>query len=160
MPTIETIIDAVIKREGNPTNDPTDRGGRTAFGISEAANPSAWADNKVTEAEAREIYERKYVKGPGFDKIADPQLRAHLVDFGVNSGPQLAIMKLQEILHADVDGILGPQSLAAIRSVMPEDLNNALVATRIKMIGKIVQKNPSQLRFLGGWLNRALEFLK
>ena len=99
------------------------------------------------------------MKGPGFDKITDPHLQAQLVDFGVNSGPQLAIMKLQEILQVDVDGVLGPQTLAAVKGVTPDELNTLLAVSRIKMIGRIVQKNPSQLKFLSGWLNRAMEFL-
>lgn len=160
MPSIESIINDVILREGAASNDPADHGGRTQYGISEKANPQAWADGKVTEAEARAIYEQKYVKGPGFDKIHDLNLRAQLVDFGVNSGPQLAIMKLQECVGADVDGALGPQTLQLLDGIYAPDINNRLVSARIKMIGKIVTKNPSQLKWLNGWLNRALEFLR
>lgn len=153
-----TIIDDLLRREGAPTNDPTDRGGRTQFGISETSNPEAWQDGKVTEAEARAIYERKYLVGPGFDKIVFTPLREQLVDFGVTSGPQLAISNLQTTLGVNPDGILGPNTLSHI----PQDtrrVNNELVAARIRMIGRLVQKNPSQLKFLSGWLNRALEFL-
>jgi lysozyme family protein len=160
MPSIETILDDIIRREGDSSNDPNDHGGRTKFGISETSNPEAWADGHVTEAEAREIYTRKYVKGPGFDKIADPLLQAQLVDFGVNSGPQLAIMKLQECVGADVDGILGPQTLHLLEGIYSPGINNRLVSARIKMIGRIVTKNPSQLKWLNGWINRALEFLR
>jgi lysozyme family protein len=157
--TTDDIITGILIREGPATNDPNDRGGRTAFGISEAANPEAWADGKVTEAEARAIYERKYVKIPGFDKIKDRQLRTQLIDFGVNSGPMVAIMKLQAIVGADVDGILGPQTLESVGLMIADEINSALVAERVKMIGRIVTKNPSQLRFLNGWLARAVQFL-
>ena len=160
MPSIEEILTDVIRREGAATNDPTDLGGRTAFGISERANPDLWADGVVTEAEARERYMKKYVQWPGFDKITDLQLRTQLIDFGVNSGPGVAIKKLQEIVGADQDGVLGPQTLAAVSQMHPEDVNNSLAILRIKMIGKIVTRNPSQLKFLNGWLNRATEFLK
>lgn len=161
MPSIEDIITDIIVREGGSvtTNDPTDPGGRTQYGISEKSNPLAWVDNKVTEAEARAIYLQKYVIGPGFHHITDSHLQAQLVDFGVNSGPQLVIMKLQEILHVAIDGILGPQTLAAIAIVSPAVLNNAIVAARVKMIGRIIVRNPSQIKYLNGWLNRALEFL-
>lgn len=157
--TSDTIISDIIKREGPPTSDPQDHGGRTAFGISEKSNPQAWADGNVSEAEAREIYMNKYVKGPGFDRIEDPQLRAQLVDFGVNSGPQLAIMKLQEILGVQQDGILGPETFKALKSLHPDDVNSSLVASRVRMIGRIVSKDPSQLKFLLGWLDRAVQFL-
>lgn len=159
MATTDSIINDILKREGAATNDPLDKGGRTAFGISEKSNPEAWKDGKVTEDEARAIYEQKYVKGPKFDLITDPHLRAQLVDFGVTSGPQLVISKLQEILGVKVDGVIGAATLKAISAIHPEDLSNALVVTRVKMIGKIVVNNPSQLKFLNGWLNRALEFL-
>lgn len=153
------VIDNIIKREGGFVHDPADAGGRTQFGISERSNPEAWADGKVTEDEAREIYINKYVKGPGFDKIADKQLQAQLIDLGVNSGPAIAVMRLQEILQVTVDGILGPETLGALVKLHPEDVNTHLVIARVKMIGKIVSKNPSQLKFLSGWLDRALQFL-
>lgn len=154
------IISEVIAREGAATKDAQDGGGRTQFGISERSNPAAWADGKVTEQEARETYERKYVKGPGFNRIPDDRLRAQLIDFGVNSGPAVAIQKLQEILQVEADGILGPQTLAAIAADRADELNNLLVGARVRMIGRIVSKNPSQLKFLSGWLNRATEFLE
>lgn len=153
------VIGDIIKREGPETNDPVDKGGRTAYGISETSNPEAWKDGKVTEAEARSIYESKYVKGPGFDKITDPQLRNQLIDYGVNSGPAVAIIKLQQILGVEQDGVLGQATLAALKTLHPEDANNCLVAARVRMIGKIVSKNPSQIKFLNGWLDRALQFL-
>ena len=161
MSRIDSIIDDVLKREGPPTNDPTDTGGRTAFGISEKANPAAWADGKVTEAEARAIYERKYVDFPGFRGVEDKHLQAQLIDFGVHSGPAIAIMNLQAILKVTVDGVLGPKTLEALQKALPfEDVNNHLVAARIRLIGRIVSKNPSQVKFLNGWLDRSLQFLE
>lgn len=160
----DDIIADIEHREGDGavTNDSVDGGGRTQYGISERANPAAWADGKVTEAEARVIYEQKYVIGPGFDRISDPLLRAQLVDFGVNSGSGIAIKYLQNVLDVERDAVLGPATLEALRTYVPvrTSVNNALVAARIQMIGKLVQKNPTQLKFLGGWLSRALEFLE
>ena len=58
---IDKIIDDVLEREGGAavTNLPEDRGGRTQYGISERFHKDAWADGKVTKAEARTIYEQK-----------------------------------------------------------------------------------------------------
>ena len=162
MPTINDIVSDVIKREGGAkaTNDPADGGGRTQYGISEKSNPEAWADGRVTEEEARAIYEKKYVIYPGFDKVQDDRLRAHLVDFGVNSGPQVAVSKLQEILGVVVDGVLGVRTLDALNARRADDLNNRLVASRVRMIGRIVSKVPSQLKWLNGWLDRSLSFME
>lgn len=154
---IEEVIGQVMRREGGvvTTNDPLDGGGRTQFGIAEVSNPVPWVDGKVTEEEARAIYLRKYVEWPKFNLITDPNLFAQLVDFGVTSGPQLAIMKLQAIVGVEVDGVLGPKTLTAITP----STNNELVKSRIKMIARLVKNNPSQLKFLEGWIGRALEFL-
>jgi lysozyme family protein len=158
----DTIVDEVMRREDRTLSGvvTADTGGRTQFGISERANPGAWADGRVTEAEAREIYERTYVKGPKFDRIPDELLRAHLVDFGVNSGPMIAIMKLQGIIGADVDGVIGPDTLGRLATMPMDYVHTQLVVARIKLIGRIVTKDPrNQLKMLNGWLTRACEFL-
>ena len=161
MPSLEEIITDVIKREGPETDDPTDSGGRTAFGISEKSNPSAWADGKVTEEEARAIYEAKYVRYPKFDQVADPYLRAQLIDYGVNSGSQLAIMELQKILKVTADGVIGPETFSALEAnaYRSRTVNNQLVGARIRMFARIVKRDITQVKYLLGWINRALEFL-
>lgn len=158
---IEKIVDAIIAAEGGTTetNDPNDSGGRTKYGIAEKSNPEAWADGTVTLDEARDIYFKKYVVQPGFDKITDPKLQHQLVDFGVNSGPFIAIQKLQTVLGVPVDGKLGPHTYAAVASSDPRAICNKLAGERIKLFVKICKKAPSQLKFLEGWVNRACEFL-
>jgi lysozyme family protein len=104
---------------------------------------------------------KKYVDGPGFSKIKDSKLQAQLIDFGVNSGPSVAVRKLQKILNVPEDGVLGFGTLAALEKAHPwEDVNNLLVAARVRMIGKVIYNNPSQLRFINGWLDRALQFME
>ena len=162
MSTIDDIVTGIIKREvgATVTNDPADGGGRTQYGISERSNPGAWADGRVTEEEARAIYEKKYVYGTKLNLIPDEHLRAQLVDYAVNSGPAVAISKLQAILGVVVDGVLGTRTLEALALRQPVDVNNKLVAARILMVCRIVQKVPSQLKFLVGWADRSLSFLK
>lgn len=158
---VEKIIDLVIENEGGAkvTNDPLDAGGRTQYGIAEKFHPEAWADGKVTHDEARQIYFDKYVKGPGFDQITDQRIMMQMVDFGVNSGPFVATQKLQSVLGVKVDGKLGPATLKALQDSDQRVVNNSLVAERVKLLCKICVNKPSQLRFLNGWVNRALEFL-
>src|SRR3990167_323855 len=131
MPTIDSIITDVLRREGwdKVTNDPSDLGGLTQFGLTKRDNPTEWADGKVTEAEARTRYRKKYVEWPRFDKIpaAYSALQAQIIDYGVNSGPQLAIMKLQALIGAKIDGQLGPKSLAALLDHDPVKINNQLM---------------------------------
>lgn len=154
------IIDNVIEAEGGDkvTNLPEDRGGRTQFGISERSHPEAWADGKVTEEEAREIFYNKYVKAPGFEAVSNIQLLHQLVDFGVNSGTTVAIQKLQEILGVEPDGIIGPITRAALKASNQVVVNNKLVNSRVRMLGRIVNRRRNQAEFIEGWLNRATEF--
>lgn len=159
---IDSIITDVLVREGGAiaTDHAADGGGRTQYGISERSHPDAWADGHVTEEEARAIYYNRYVKGPGFDAIPDAHLMAQLVDFGVLSGPAIAIQKLQTVLKVDADGILGPQTLHALSLRDSTQVGNLLVGERVKMIGRIISRNKSQAVFASGWLNRCVEFLR
>lgn len=162
MTDINQILTQIELDEGGATvtHDPLDGGGRTQYGISETANPEAWADGVVTEDEARAIYLRKYVRFPKFDQLPTI-LQAICIDWGVASGPQLVIMEMQRLLKVKVDGTIGPATLGAL-PFTPEGLlklNNQLVAARVRQVGRIVAKDASQVKYVNGWLNRALEFL-
>lgn len=104
-------------------------------------------------------FEEKFVEGPGFDRIQDSKLRTQLIDIGITSGPSIAVTMLQDIVGVTEDGHLGLETLQALNKMHADDANNCLVAKRVRMIGRIVQKNPSQLKFLVEWLDRATEFL-
>lgn len=159
-PTSDQIISDVIKREGGLSHDPADAGGLTYEGISRAANPDLFANGQLpSDSVVRQRYEEKYVMGPGFDQITDSKLKAQLIDFGVNSGPMIAIQALQRVVGVVPDGVLGPETLAAIAKLHPDDVNLGVAVERIRMIGRIVGKNPSQAKFVSGWLNRATEFI-
>lgn len=105
-------------------------------------------------------YEQKFLIGPGFDKIADKQLRTQLVDFSAASGPSVVIQKLQQIVGTPQTGVLDADTLAAVAVLHPDDICNSLVALRIRMIGQLVTKNPRQVQYLNEWLDRALQFLQ
>jgi lysozyme family protein len=158
----------ILHYEGKTyTNDPVDRGGPTKFGITQSAlahyrgKPVTPDDVKnLTEEEARTIYQLRYIDAPGFSNPAiHPSLQQQLIDFGVNSGPQLRIMKLQKALGLTEDGILGPNTLTAITASDQHWLNNQLVKARVEMIANLVAKQPAQIKFLKGWLRRRLDFI-
>lgn len=165
------FIDAIIKREGGSqeTNDPADSGGRTKFGISERAHPEAWADGDVSHNEARDIYSKVYVAAERFNTVPDVHLRHQLVDFGVPSGPDTSARLLQQLVGVKVDGDIGPKTLDAVAS-FPDGtlfgypvpgrvlLNLAFRDARVMFYGSLAKKRPKDLKFLLGWLRRALEF--
>lgn len=149
------LIDEITEREGAATNDPDDSGGRTQFGICERVHPEAWANGDVSRDEARAIYQHTYITQPGFDKIEFAPLRTQLIDFGVNAGPKTATRLLQRLLRVHADGVVGPQTLAALTQRNPVEVNNLLVAARESFYYEVVRANPKNKKFLKGWLKRA-----
>jgi lysozyme family protein len=155
--TSPSILADLLNREGRFSDNPNDKGGRTDYGIAEHDHPEAWRDGKVTRQEAEAIYTTEYIAP--FLSIPYPLLQALLVDYGVNSGPHVATKALQSVLQVEQDGELGPQTLTALAAQPERVVVNKVVGERVKLYGRIVQKNPSQSVFISGWLNRALEFL-
>ena len=150
------------------TDDPSDSGGRTQYGISERSHPEAWADNVVTYDEARTIYEKVYILSEKFHLLPD-ELKHQVVDYGVPSGPDTAARLLQQIVGVAVDGEIGPKTLAAVAnypagklfgvdvpgSVM---LNIAFRDARILHYAGLAKRRPKDLKYLLGWIKRAQEF--
>jgi lysozyme family protein len=167
--TADDIIDGVMEREGLYVNDPSDYGGCTNYGIT-FATLAAWRKTDhvtcedvrlLTQAEARDIYRHLYIRQPGFeDAIRDDRLLALVVDFGVLSGPVTATKALQRALGVVDDGVLGAQTRRLLKAQEGSpDVYRKVLADRIRHHVEIVIRNPSQTRFLRGWLARLTGFL-
>lgn len=159
------VIERIFRREGRKTNDPSDSGGRTDWGISERSHPDVWADGRVTEAEARGVYQADYVSP--FESVSEPYLKEQLIDFAVTSGAVTSTMLLQKVLGVSVDGILGPETLKAIEHFpsaiifgfpVPSSvaLNFAFERARGAFYVRVAQRRPKDLRYLFGWLKRVV----
>lgn len=123
--TFYKVIDELLTNEGGYVDHPKDPGGATNLGITlgtAIANKlDLNSDGKVTKADvklitldvATPVYKKQY-----WDKVSGDDLPAGLdyavFDFGVNSGPQRAIMALQRLLGVADDGVLGPLTLKAV----------------------------------------------
>lgn len=163
--TIDLMLDEVIKREGGFSHLTADKGGATRWGITQGTlafyrhKPVSVDDVKnLTEIEAKQIYKDLYYIKPNINQLPDP-LDDFVFDFAVNSGPQRAIMALQESLGVSADGVLGPLTIAAALATDTHQLLNKVIKWRIMMFARIVKKDPSQLVFLGGWLSRVCSFI-
>lgn len=167
--TDDEIIAAVLAYEGGFTNDPDDHGGPTNFGIT-AADLGRWRKlgrvatveevRSMTQADAEAIYKDWYIAAPGFGSIADGALKWIVVDSGVLHGTRTAARWLQQVLGVTPDGVLGAQTTAALAAADPGKLGRGILALRIRRYAAIVGKEPSQLRFLEGWVNRATSILE
>lgn len=158
MTRVEQIIEAIIEREGGFNDRPQDKGGPTCWGIAKKFHPEAWVNGPPTKDVARAIYRDRYVKP--FAAILDPALQEQLIDIGVNSGPPMATTLLQRCLGVKEDGILGPKTLGVANSENAKDLNNKLMCERLRMFGRILQRDKTQAIFIAGWINRATEFVQ
>ena len=165
------FIDQIIAEEGGAqkTNDPADAGGRTKYGISEASNPDAWKDGDVSYAEARQIYQQKYIDIDGISTIPDVALMHQVADFGVTSGPETYVKALQQLVGVTCDGKIGTATLAAIQNYPAGSLfgspvsgltllNLAFRDARALYYVVITKRRPTNLKYLLGWLKRAFEF--
>jgi lysozyme family protein len=175
-PDIDRLIDELIDREGGFVDHPADRGGPTAFGITQEvarANGYYGPMRALPRAEAAAIYARLYWSRPRLDAIAAiaPAVAAELFDTGVNMGPAVAITFLQRALTAlnrngsdypDLvpDGRVGPATLAALAAFLAKRgtaggtrvLLRALEALQGERYLRLAERRPANEAFLYGWL--------
>lgn len=170
---VDSMISDILRREGGFVNHPNDRGGPTNYGVTQRAlstwrgHPASVDDVRdLTEAEAREIYRRRYFTGPRLDLLPDA-LQSQVFDMAVNHGPVRAVKFVQAVCNAagfgplEEDGIMGPrtaevagQALVAMAGYM----HNALVDERLAFYHRLAMRDPRQQVFLKGWTRRAEEF--
>ncbi len=157
------IIEGILEREGEqkpPYLVEGDKGGRTNWGISERAYPEYWKDGHVPDKEdARQIYWHEYVT-PWNSLIGiNEPLRICCIDDSVMSGVETAKKQLQEVLGVLVDGIIGTETINAVLAISGKKLVKNYTVARTIRLARLVQKRPTDLKFLVGWLNRTLSFL-
>lgn len=119
--TLPEALRLMFGHEGGYSNNKSDRGGPTKYGITHktlAAHrgvPSVTAAQvkALTLKEAEEIYRRSYWTQSGGD-LLPAGLDYAAFDYGVNSGPARAVKSLQKVVGVTQDGIVGGQTLAAV----------------------------------------------
>lgn len=166
--TDEQIIEGIIEREGGFVQHPGDHGGATKFGIT-IQMLGHWRKRPVTVAdvrelasqEAREIYRELYIERPGFQAILNPELRALVIDCGVQHGPEDAARWLQQAIGGlKVDGRIGPKTKAALEKADARRVYLRICAIRTRYYGELVRREPSQAVFAAGWTDRVADFVE
>lgn len=136
-------------------NDPLDTGGETKYGI--AANAHTDVDiKKLDWARAKDIFYRKYWLSGSCDKLS-PRVGVLHFDCCVNHGVHRASIFLQRSVGVADDGQIGPITLNAAAQINSVRLCELICGQRELFYHRIVKNNPSQKRFLNGWLSRCEE---
>ena len=162
--------------EGGYVNDPKDNGGETIFGISRKFNPqfSGWADidiwksrgNTTPQSLTKLAKDDKYFmdrvsafyRGLYWNKCKCDYihnlLRYPVYSCAVNCGVKVASKFLQRAVSAKDDGIIGRKSLIALNNCPPQQTLDSFYTQWGNYYDTIVERNPSQSKFIKGWKNR------
>jgi len=150
----------IIKSEGGYVNDPSDRGGETNLGVTigawgaylnRAIQPGEM--NLLTQDTVRPFYRSMY-----WDKVKGDDLPVGVdyvvFDFAVNAGPVRAAKFLQQAAGAVADGDIGPGTMALVAKMPPSELLQEFARQKEAFYNSLAKKNPTQQKFLKGWLSR------
>lgn len=160
----------VLKQEGGYVNDPSDSGGATNCGITQAVYDDYRARSGrnrqpvvgITAPEVADIYRARYWKAVAGDSLA-VGLDLVVFDAAVNHGVKQASKFLQRALGVDDDGFIGQQTISAavkdnVSGMTPKVIGD-IIDQRRDFYEELVKSKPQNKKFIKGWLNR-LESLK
>jgi lysozyme family protein len=156
----ENALPKILKEEGGYVNDPSDSGGATNRGITQATY-DLYRDSKDLErrhvrfarmTETAEIYEQFWNRC-GADKLP-AGLNLSVFDFSVNAGPRRGVATLQHIVGTTPDGIIGSKTLAAVRRRDTRKLISEYAEARRDFYNSLASRRTKDKKFLRGWLLR------
>lgn len=154
--TYEQAITQVFKDEGGYTNDKADPGGPTNWGITIHDARLYWKMNATAEDirhmpkdVAEDIYKIHYADPLRYDYLP-AGIDYAVLDYGINSGISRAIKVLQRLVGVNVDGVMGPVTIAATVSSDPEQIINAMYDERLAFLKSL----HTWSTFGHGWNNR------
>ena len=172
MATFYPILSKVLDVEGGYQAMPEDRGNynslRQLVGTNHGINaqvyenwigrpPSVDDMRAMPQSTAIQIYRRRYWEPIQGDAIHDQHVAEIIFDGRVNHG-SWGVKMLQRVLRIEDDGIVGPQTLAAIKRADPGQLYYRYKEARIDFYHWLAENREGQSRFLRGWLNRMATF--
>lgn len=151
----------VLANEGGYSHHPADRGGATMAGITQATYDVFCAAageprrdvRDITPQEVATIYRRYYWDRARCDQLPEPLDVVHF-DAAVNHGVVAAAKLLQRTVEVDDDGIIGPQTLAAVQASEPRLAAQRYLTIRLRLYADIVARDHTQVVFLRGWIKR------
>lgn len=131
-------LNFILKLEGGYT---VDNGGPTNLGITQTTyntyrkrhDRPLKPVNDITLGDAEAIYQADYWDACHCSDLP-AGLDLALFDASVQHGPETAIKLLQRVLRVEVDGGIGPKTIAAAKAVNPAIISAELLLARVKRI--------------------------
>lgn len=147
----DEAVEYILEFEGGYVNDSNDPGGETKFGISKRSFPNLDIKN-LSRDQAKEIYRSHYWVKCQCD-LLPPCLRLMVFDCAVNQGSSRAGRILQESVKATIDGVIGPETLRAARTIDAADAVSFYAMRRHQSY----TRNPRWGIYGAGWSKRLLD---
>lgn len=176
-PLKEKIIDEIIRVEGGFVDDPSDSGGATNYGITEAVARSFGYEGHMRDLPretAYDIYVAKYwdsVRGNGLSALSE-SVAEEVVDTGVNMGVNRASKFLQRSLNVlnnrekyypdiMVDGVIGPGTISTLEIFLFKRKEETLVKMLNCLQGafyvELAERREKDERFISGWFKNRVK---
>lgn len=184
MQTVSEIANEIVAREGGYVNDPDDPGGETKHGVTLQTLRRLGLDitrdgqvdgrdlRALSRAQAAKIFIQHYFERPNIGKLP-LSIQASVFDMHVNAGAN-AVKILQRLLRqmrqeVAVDGVIGPQTIAATEradAAAAGFLCDAYGIARRNYYYRLADARPKSRKFArrrdggkGGWIRRAEVFI-
>ena len=170
MADINKLASKLFRWEGGFVNDPSDRGGATNMGVTIATWRKVGSDKDgdgdidlddirlLSWEDATIVLQNYYWDRWAGDLILNQEVADILVDWVWASG-KWGIIIPQRILGVVPDGVVGPMTLAKLNSVNPGIFLYKVYTARVLFLQSLVKHDPTQARFIHGWLRRLNDFI-
>jgi lysozyme family protein len=174
-PDYRKFVPFILRWEGGEVNDPSDRGGHTNKGITRTTfnalskkvtgkEPTTANFKNLTQDDAMQFIRYFWMKATWNNRIRSQAVAEAITSWFWGSG-NYGIKEWQRMLRDHfakrniiVDGIVGKQTVDYTNSIPETQIMEQAIASREKTFRTLAQKDPRQLRFLNGWLNRLNDF--
>lgn len=145
------------------TNHPGDNGGQTYAGIARNRWPR-WVGWRAIDAggrpgahQVRDFYRENFWEPVHLGELASQDIARMIFDFGVNAGTGVAVKLAQVAVGQTPDGVAGTKTLEALNAADPAGFVARYSLAKLARYRDIARRDPSQRKWLFGWLTRTLQ---